>query len=853
MQILPDFYSSLKYILQSHSFKYVYTDRNGSEDKKKNQTTSSQSQKNKFSIAKNIFSIAMLSLVVCGVIAVFANQLLDEGKQRLVNYVFDKLYPGFLNMMKGSGCAMHLRERPHGKYIAWREEDIEKLKKEFDSFEESEEVVNVVYLVGVPGSGKTELARQFGKSMYCKRNGAPVVVTLNIENLHQLKMTLGWSIWHIEEASQQHSKDIESLLNTEVDVLFHQLKELLKKRPRWLLIIDNVRVPNVIQKDMYQQLPIPGPNERWGTGKMLITAQSSLVRDRSYGRYFRTLQNTGLTLPDATNFLRELVNESSRCDATVINKIVEKLELLPLSIVAASESIRSEMKTSTTYRCGNCLSEYSAAFSILSAQNRTVAGYNLSLLAALNLTIMNTLEVHSKVYHDFIALIGFTTVDRRTIRVEHVKGYLTKMGHTREQCEKILDFPLVYFSETKQVFRVHQVVSHAFREAVNQINTDEALQRTLQSISHYFAVHHKSDFRSSYEIEHHYVDLLQSLPTRCTYLDTCLIAPYSEDLGSVITVLFSAYPHYSRYHEKPDCSKLDTFLDRLRSAPVYRNRILVQLEFRGYQALSICYSKSDRVDGSYLAATIALRLIKEVAPAELHTIPASWFLLNLNSFPGGESLYNHVTFFLLFPHYLKFPYNTDEIRRKLCLSLNEIARILFPRQAESVRQYCNPDFNDVERNRELIDQDSSYRDFFYSKINRYRPFIRKRHTSLTTNIWFASENVTPYGKCTAENKVSFSGSLYIGALKFCVGYGERVDRKTLDMTVHKYRSALVFFEWVDKKHMQLNWRNSSMNCQSIKDELMTELQKPSVMKTSMKSFHEKLLLFADNYCASFTK
>ena len=122
-------------------------------------------------------------------------------------------------------------------------------------------------------------------------------MTLNIEDLNQFKMTLASSIWRIEEASQQHSKDFESLKNTEVDFLFHRLKELLKKLPRWLLIIDNVRDPNVIQKDIYQQLPIPGPNERWGTGKMLITAQSSLVRDRSYGRYFRTLQNTGLTLP----------------------------------------------------------------------------------------------------------------------------------------------------------------------------------------------------------------------------------------------------------------------------------------------------------------------------------------------------------------------------------------------------------------------------------------------------------------------------------------------------------------------------------------------------------------------------
>ena len=177
----------------------------------------------------------------------------------------------------------------------------------------------------MPGSGKAELARQFGESMYCKQNGAPVVVTLNTEDLNQFQMTLASSIWHIEEASQQHSKDIKSLQNTKVDVLCHQLKELLKKQPRWLLIIDNVRDPNITQKDIYQQLPIPEPNEHWGTGKMPITTQISLVRDRS-GRYFRTMPITGLSLPDATNFLRELVNENSRCDAAVSKTIVEKLE-----------------------------------------------------------------------------------------------------------------------------------------------------------------------------------------------------------------------------------------------------------------------------------------------------------------------------------------------------------------------------------------------------------------------------------------------------------------------------------------------------------------------------------------------
>ena len=122
--------------------------------------------------------------------------------QRVGNYVYDAV-EAFIDSKLNSHCpkyaTKYLRERPHEKYIVKREEDIENLKKLFDSFEHSKEVVNVVYLVGVPGSGKTELARQFGKSMYCKRNGAPVVVTLNTEDPYEFKTTLAKSIWEIEK------------------------------------------------------------------------------------------------------------------------------------------------------------------------------------------------------------------------------------------------------------------------------------------------------------------------------------------------------------------------------------------------------------------------------------------------------------------------------------------------------------------------------------------------------------------------------------------------------------------------------------------------------------------------------
>lgn len=733
-------------------------------------------------------------------------------------------------------AAKYVREKPHGKYVARREEDIEKLRKLFDSFEYSNGILNVVYLVGVPGSGKTELARQFGNSVFCKRKGAPIVVTLNTESPEGFKLSLAESIWEMEE-SQQNGKhaEVKDLMEEKVDNLFRRLKRLLKNRPRWLLIVDNVRDPNIAQRDMHQRLPKPGESE-WGTGKMLVTTQIPL--EYSNSTYIRIQDNTGLTLSDATNFLLKLVNESARCNKFVAKRIVAELELLPLSILAAGDRIKRKISESF-YRCEDYLSEYSAELNSLPAHNVTIVtqitGYNSSMLAALHLSITSALEVHSNVFRDFIALIGFATVNRRTISVKYVDEYLAMMGHNSEKREKKLDFPLVYYSKKDQLFRVHQVVSSAFREALKRTNSDEWLQYTLRNMSLFFADQY--EFRLKCVIKGHYSDVVENI----------------------------------------NCFKLETFLYELDYSPTYSNRVPVELKFKGFQALHKCYKTFGKVNGSYLAARKVLRLIKKVVPehTELHTIPVSWFLLTIipniqfNHFRifnhnsntskfrifNAKQFHHHVTFFLLFPHYLKFPHDGHETRRKLCSSLCKATHILTPGYEEKVRMYCKPDLDNPTVREEMMTLIPCYKGKGSISIE-IKPFMSEYYIPLGRNVRLGQHIgiINPYGECVATD-TSLPGIVPDRILKFYVNYDKRVGLKIRQITEHKYKAVFLFLKMVDEMQVKMNWKDNSTTSQSIKYRLMvfsnqTELRMKNDVKTIMKSFHEDLLLFVNDYCDS---
>ena len=178
------------------------------------------------------------------------------------------------------------------------------------------------------------------------------VITLNTESEERFKHDLIEPLLELKAAKgTEATKEVFSK-NT-IDYLFDQLQLFLRERPGWLLIVDNMRDRSTTQRMFYKELPEPG-TDRWGQGYMLVTTQ---VHPRQDGAFVKVMQtNRGMNPNDAKQLLCELVaGGKGGCDQQESERLVKKLEFLPLAIVAAGIFIDLKSKI-TTYTFADYLS-----------------------------------------------------------------------------------------------------------------------------------------------------------------------------------------------------------------------------------------------------------------------------------------------------------------------------------------------------------------------------------------------------------------------------------------------------------------------------------------------------------------
>ncbi|OJW47090.1 MAG: hypothetical protein BGO67_10285 [Alphaproteobacteria bacterium 41-28] len=141
-----------------------------------------------------------------------------------------------------------------------------------------EEDIQTLALVGVGGSGKTTLARQ-----YARNQKWSVVWEINAETQENLICSfenLAYALSQTEEEKKtlRGFQDISNSKEKE-DKIVQFVKERLKIQPNWFLIYDNVERFSDIQKCF------PFDTNNWGKGQIIITTRDRNIQNNNHINY----------------------------------------------------------------------------------------------------------------------------------------------------------------------------------------------------------------------------------------------------------------------------------------------------------------------------------------------------------------------------------------------------------------------------------------------------------------------------------------------------------------------------------------------------------------------------------------
>ena len=359
---------------------------------------------------------------------------------------------------------LHLHHPPSENKCVNRSKDLIELHELFTSFNGSTSESNAVFavnLIGLPGSGKEQLARQYGLLVHKGVYGS-TIISLNCESKEQFEDDLIKAICKLEAFKGEKPKRKEYIGDTIQD-LMNVFQTLLRARPGWLLILDNIRDTNITEQTFYKQLPQPG-SDHWGQGNMLFATQVHLMYEGEFVKLKNI--NRGMSPNDAKQLLCELV---SRGTGGCINdkdtkRLVKKLECLPLAIVAAGIFIKLKSGI-TTYTFADFLSgfeeENGKAEKLYDRLNHQKGVNKYSLSTALRMSVEKHLEQDTDgVVKDLCAFLRSS--GNLEIPYHVLKTYLKTKGHDEVDVLMLIHFPLVEYVAEKEVFRFTHAVKKAF-------------------------------------------------------------------------------------------------------------------------------------------------------------------------------------------------------------------------------------------------------------------------------------------------------------------------------------------------------------------------------------------------------
>ena len=233
--------------------------------------------------------------------------------------------------------------------IIRRVNDVTRIMKKLDELQnDSEGVISTVYLSGIPGCGKSQIARQVGQEIFDKRwregEDLTFVATLNAETLDSLakshcRLARHFGITDNALANLEASRNLPEKIEYLKTLIFSKTKQF----SNWLMIVDNVVDLSSVRDD----LP-PNGRKELGHGQVLITTQDiSSIPVNAPLTYHESLSK-GMHLDEAVNLLRHVSKIQNQEEA---EKVAEVLEYHPLALVAAAFYVQTVVVNGSPNYC----------------------------------------------------------------------------------------------------------------------------------------------------------------------------------------------------------------------------------------------------------------------------------------------------------------------------------------------------------------------------------------------------------------------------------------------------------------------------------------------------------------------
>ena len=218
--------------------------------------------------------------------------------------------------------------------IIRRVNDVTRIMKKLDELQnESKGAISTIYLSGLPGCGKSQIARQVGKEIFDKRwregEDLTFVATLNAETLDSLaesycSLARHFGISDNALANLESSRNLREQIEDLKAFIFSKTKQF----SNWLIIVDNVVDLSSVRDD----LPASGRKEL-GHGQVLITTRDSSSIPSSAPLTYHESVSKGMLPDEAVNLLQHVSKIQNREEA---EKVAEVLEYQPLAVAAAA-------------------------------------------------------------------------------------------------------------------------------------------------------------------------------------------------------------------------------------------------------------------------------------------------------------------------------------------------------------------------------------------------------------------------------------------------------------------------------------------------------------------------------------